>query len=71
MHLCIKWIIVKQVSTVECFAVGLVKCDHVLLSSEYFNLKIYIYDKFVKENIYCDLICCLRTTSGERSLFSD
>ena len=70
-NLGIKRIIVKQISTMECFAVGLVKSYHVLLSSEYFNLKIYIYEEFVKENIHFDLICCLWTTSGEGSLFSD
>ena len=70
-NLGIKRIIVKQISTMECFAVGLVKSYHVLLSSEYFNLKICIYEEFVKENIHFDLICCLWTTSGEWSLFSD
>ena len=70
-HLGIKRIIVKQISTVECFAVCLVKSYHVLLSSEYFNLRINIYVKCLSKIIYFDLICCLWTTSGEWSLFSD
>ena len=70
-NLGIKRIIVKQISTVECFAVCLVKCYHVLLSSEYFNLRIYIYVKCLSKIIYCNLICSLWTTSGKWSLFSD
>ena len=41
----------KQISTVECFAVCLVKSYHVLLSSEYFNLRIYISVKTLKKKL--------------------
>ena len=61
----------EEVSAVKCLTVGLVKGNYILISSEYFNLKIYIYEEFVKDNIHFDLICCLWTTSGEWSLFGD
>ena len=41
-NLSVKWIVVEQIGAVECFAVGLVHGDHVLISFEYLNLKIYI-----------------------------
>ena len=47
-NLSVKWIVVEQIGAVECFAVGLVHGDHVLISFEYLNLKIYIIYREVK-----------------------
>ena len=52
-NLSVKWVVVEEVGAVECFTVGLVHCDHVLISFEYLNLKIvkiyfrYSTDKMV------------------------
>ena len=39
-NLSVKWVVVEEVGAVECLAVSLVHCDHVLISFEYLNLKI-------------------------------
>ena len=38
-NLCVKWIIMEEVSAVKCLTVGLVKGNYILISSEYLNLR--------------------------------
>ena len=38
-NLCVKWIVMQEVSAVKCLTVGLVKGNYILISSEYLNLR--------------------------------
>ena len=72
-YLCVKWVIVKQVSTVEDLAVGLVQSDHILLAFEYLDLcsLINICINICTASGDGDLVCDLRATPPEGSLPPD
>ena len=69
-HLCVKRIIVQEVSTVECLAVCLIQGDYVLLSSEHLNLVKKHY-KCITCNPSCYLIRHLQAAPGEAALSGD